>query len=294
MKMSNLAACTKMTFQKKNNRIIATEAYHEGNARISANMMVSTDDTPYYFLITMGGGYVEGEEYLTRINVKKDARALLTSQSPTYIFRSLNGEETKQTVKLNLEENSTLEYLMDDLLPYEDAIFNQETIINLTKSSNLIYLDGVTSGWSPKDMDFCYQSICLDTKVYMDERLILSDHFICEPNRYNTLNTLGLFEKYPNYNTLIVINPKIDKKYIENLRKELNKLRLDVKFGISELEVPGFVMRILSRTVDDSKLLILKCADKVRTDLFGLDHYDLRKNDHISAIIDKEGGLDND
>lgn len=280
---NKIAAKTEMIFSNKNGRVITDRAYYEGNARISAPMP-TTEFSPYYFLITMGGGFVEGEEYEVMVEVRDNAGAVLTSQAPTYVFRSLDHETTKQNIQLKVGHHATLEFLMDDLLPYKDAIFKQKTTIQLQEDSNLIYLDGVTSGWSPEDQPFQYESIRLDTKILMDGRLVVSDHFISEPHEYEDVNHLGLFEHYTNYNTLLVVNPDIDDEYIESMRDVLDQLEVQATYGISKLEVPGFAMRILGETMDDNKALIFECANKVRQDLFGEPAYELRKNDYEGAI----------
>lgn len=276
---NKLAAYTEMEFSHKNGRVITDRTYHEGNARISAPMPID-EFSPYYFLITMGGGFVEGEEYEMKITVNDNAGAVLTSQAPTYVFRSLNHETTKQNIHLTVGHHATLEFLMDDLLPYKDTIFQQKTDIHLKSDSNLIYLDGVTSGWSPEDKPFSYQSVRLGTKIYMDNRLCVSDHFVSEPSEYEDMNHLGLFEHYTNFNTLIAINPNIDERYIEEMRDELDELPVEATYGISRLEVPGFALRILGKTMDDNKSLIYACANKVRQDLFDEPAYTLRKNDY--------------
>lgn len=280
---NRLAAYTELSFTEKNGRVIADRCYHEGNARISAPMPTS-EKSPYYFLITLGGGFVEGEDYQIKVTVNDKAGAVLTSQAPTYVFRSLNHEVTTQEIQLAVGHEATLEFLMDDLLPYKNTIFRQMTRIDLKEDSNLIYLDGVTSGWSPEERPFSYDSVQLSTKIYMNGKLCLNDHFISEPQNYADINHLGLFENYTNYNTVLVVNPDIDEVYIEEMRDELDKLDVEATYGISELEIPGFALRILGRTMDDNKTLIFDCANKVRQDLFHEPAYELRKNDYKQLI----------
>ncbi len=44
-------------------------------ATLECRRMVNANDVPYYFLINMGGGFVEGEQYQVTIDVNKDAHA---------------------------------------------------------------------------------------------------------------------------------------------------------------------------------------------------------------------------
>lgn len=264
-------------------RVITKERYFEGNSRVSSRLPIE-ERSAYHMLITTGGGFVEGEKYRTDILVEDQASALLASQAPTYIYRCLEGKETLQEVHIQIEGNGILEYMMDDLIPYEQANFRQITTIELNKNSTLFYLDGVTRGWAHDDQDFAYEKVRLETKILMDGKLILSDHFLSEPKTYEEMKGLGLFEGYTNYNSFVVIHPNIDQALIKQIRAELGE-ESQVIYGISELEVPGFVLRMLSHTVDESKSLIYRCANFLRKTLLHFPDYDLRKNDYYEQII---------
>lgn len=276
------AAYSHLRFEMKNGRVVTTKRYYDGNARISS-CIPSNERSPYYFLITMGGGYVEGEDYQIKIEVEDNASALITSQAPTYIYRSLHGEMTTQEIHLTLGKDSVLEFMMDDLLPYEDAKYTQTTTIELEKSSTLFYLDGVTSGWSKQGIPFKYNTLHLDTKIYQEGKLVVSDHFISKPDDFEAMNHLGLFENYRNYNSLIIINPDIDESYIEQLRTYLDSINVKATYGISQLEIPGFVLRILGENSEENKKIVMACANQVRKDLLDYPDYQLRKSLYLDG-----------
>ena len=80
-----------------------TKKYQEGNSRVSADNS-DANGVPYYFLINMGGGFVEGEQYQVTIDVNKDAHALVTTQTPTYVYKCERGQLTQQHTSITLEE----------------------------------------------------------------------------------------------------------------------------------------------------------------------------------------------
>ena len=278
--MSKWAAVSALTFEKRHGRIITSEYYYRGNAKISSQMPTN-EPAPYYFLITIGGGFVEGESYLTKIHVKEKASAVITSQAPTYIYRCLNGEKTRQIIDLTVEDEGSLEFLVDDLIPYAQSNFCQKATIHLGEHSTLFYLDGLTSGWSQDEQRFTYEHLRLDTEIYFKDQLIVNDKMIIEPRNYETMTQLGLFEEYSNYNSLIVINEAIDEQYIQRVRHLLEQYEVEATFGISQLEYPGFILRVLGKTMDDNKTLIYACANLCRQDLLHFPQYQLRKNDYM-------------
>ena len=52
------------------------------------------------------------------IDVNKDAHALVTTQTPTYVTSVKKGQLTQQNTSITLEENSYLEYMSDEVIPY--------------------------------------------------------------------------------------------------------------------------------------------------------------------------------
>lgn len=58
-----------LEFVRRGDRSIAEHAYHRGANRLSASMPHDDPTVPYYFLITMGGGLIEGEHYRTELRV---------------------------------------------------------------------------------------------------------------------------------------------------------------------------------------------------------------------------------
>lgn len=90
-------------FSNRNGRTISHKKYQEGNSRVSADNS-DANGVPYYFLINMGGGFVEGEQYQVIIDVNKDAHALVTTQTPTYVYKCEKGQLTQQNTSITLEE----------------------------------------------------------------------------------------------------------------------------------------------------------------------------------------------
>ena len=114
-------------FSNRNGRTISHKKYQEGNSRVSADNS-DANGVPYYFLINMGGGFVEGEQYQVTIDVNKDAHALVTTQTPTYVYKCERGQLTQQHTSITLEENSYLEYMADEVIPYLRSRYFQTRI----------------------------------------------------------------------------------------------------------------------------------------------------------------------
>lgn len=277
----NYDGFTEISVKALPTRSIVDKFLFNGQLRISSRMDLNNEDTLCYFLITMGGGITEGEKYLTKIHLGPDSRAVISTQAPTYVYKCENGKISRQFFKIDLDENSTLEYLADNVIPYERSKYEQISEINLKKGASLLYSDGVTSGWSPDDIDFKYDYVHMDTKVRYDGKLMYSDNLILDPKNFEIAD-LGLYEEYRNYTSLIAIDEQIDEKFVHEMQERFKNVDHCI-CGISKLEGPGLVVRTLGESIGDNQKVISNAVDYLRGKLFNSPKLNLRKDVALNA-----------
>ncbi|MDO4588834.1 MAG: urease accessory protein UreD [Fusobacterium sp.] len=273
---NNLAGYTELILQKTPRRTSAKKSYTVGAAKVSPAIYLDDDSIPCYYLIQLGGGYIEGEYYENNIKLEEESQAILTTQASSKIYKSENGIPSKQYTNLQLEKNSKLEFINDSVILYKDAVYEQTTDIYLNEESSLIYSDGITAGWSPDGKLFQYTSARLKTNIYLDGELIYLDNLKITPKDYD-VQSFGILEGYKNFGTMLVIDKRIDKELIKRLREETRKLDLDVKFGISLLEKNGFVVRVLGNLTQDIQKVINRVHTILRKEFYEFEELDLRK-----------------
>ncbi len=274
--MSDFDGKIKIVLEEKNDKTIINELYHEGVSKISPTMHLDEEKIPCYFLMHLGGGYIEGESCSTYIELKENTRSIITTQAPTLIYKSNNGNSCKQNSVIKLEKNSVLEYMLDNTILFKDAIYEQNTDIYMDKDSTLIYTDGITSGWSPDGEKFQYNLGRMKTRLFIDGEIKLIDNLILDA-RNNDLGGFGFFEGYSNYGTAIIINRRINEKFVEKLREVVGELNLDIDFGIALLETNGLVIRVIGNLTQNIHKAIYTCTNYVRRELFNSCDLHLRK-----------------
>ena len=230
--MSNLndnkyAGLIDLVLEKQGDVVVSPRKYFNGVFKLSPKMELDVERIPAYFLMQLGGGIVEGERYNINVELKENVRAIVTTQAASKVYKCENSYESFQETTLKLEENSILEYITDPVILYKDAVYRQENNIYMTKSSTLIYTDGITSGWSPDKKRFQYEKAKLKTNIYMDGVPVLLDNMLINP-REDDIDGLGFMEGYKNFATLIILDDRIDKNIIEHLREEILKLNLNL------------------------------------------------------------------
>ena len=273
---NNLAGYTELILQKTPRRTGAKKSYTVGAAKISPAIYLDDDTIPCYYLIQLGGGYIEGEYYENRLKLEEGSQAILTTQASSKIYKSENGIPSKQYTNLQLEKNSKLEFINDSVILYKDAVYEQSTDIYLEEGTTLIYSDGITAGWSPDGKLFQYTSARIKTNLYLNGELIYLDNLKITPKDYE-VQSFGILEGYKNFGTMVVIDERVDKELIKRLREETKNLNLDVKFGISLLEKNGFIVRVLGNLTQDIEKVINKVHTYLRKEFFKFEELDLRK-----------------
>lgn len=269
----------KLSFINRNNRTLAKDTYHRGNSRISSEIP-TTGSIPYYFLISTGGGFTEGESYLQEVSLSDHTHAILTTQTPNYIYKCDNGLMTTQNNQVVVGEDCVLEYYLDETIPYENANYRQYTDINMKSNSKLILTDGLTSGWSYNDEPFKYRNVGIKTRIFVNGKLKYNDYLLVEPAN-DPMDKIGYFEGSNNFNSVVIIDKDIDDQTVKQMREFLQKVETTSRYGISLLEDHGLVLRILGESAHNNRKLMWQFINFYREQILYYTHIDLRKSEHL-------------
>lgn len=230
---------------------------------------------PCYYIINLGGGYLNGDTYRVEISVRKNAELTLTSLGATLIYKTPTIPAYQET-KIILEENSYLEYLPDPIIGYENARFKQVDTIYMKKGATLLYSDILTPGWSAQGQSFMYNLLHLTTNIYMEDKLVVYDNIKLAPAKQE-MDALGYMENFTHLGTFIVISEKSNKEFINLLQCKIDEYSGDFKVGISSLTIPGFAVRIMANMTQDIQKIISTCHTLINEEWYANTTISLRK-----------------
>lgn len=262
--------------EKNNEYTVEAKKSYDGLIKISPRMKLDRENIPSYFIIGLGGGYIEGEKYKYNFTLRKGARSVITTQASTKVYKCENNKEIRQETVIRLDDDSILEYITDSVILFKNAIYNQCNEIYMSDNATLIYNDGITSGWSADGESFTYKSVKMSTKVFMDNKIVMLDNLIISPQE-DDIRGLGYFEGYENFGTLLVINKNITDDVVEHLRNLLSEIDIPIKFGISRLEINGFVLRVLGNLTQNIEKAIVLCRNYIRKEFLNSRELLIRK-----------------
>lgn len=271
-----LTGYLELGMQVKNGAYSAKTLLQMGALRVSPAMYLDTSGIPCYFMLSLGGGFVAGDQYENKFVLEDEAKLILTTQSPNKIFKSPNRIPAVQKTSIYLGQGSQLEYIADNLIAYEDAYYVQETVIHMKEDSSLTYIDGITPGWAPTGEKFKYDEVKLKTQIYKDGQPILLDYLKLTP-KISNMQALGMLEHYTHFGTMMVIDDRITDEMIKEMRGLIDELDKSIHYGISKPYCKGFVLRILSNLTQDIEKVIEVCHDYIRAKVYEVEPLRLRK-----------------
>lgn len=98
----------------------------------------------WVYTATLGGGVVGGDVIRMTTEVGNGARALLTTQASTKVYRSL--KPASQHIVANVEPGGLLAVVPDPIVCFADADFSQRQDYDLHGDASLLVVDSITSG----------------------------------------------------------------------------------------------------------------------------------------------------
>ncbi len=192
-------------------------------------------------IMSSSPGVLDNDDYDIKIEVEKEAQLQVTTQGYQRIFTMQNGAE--QTINVHLASNASLSYLPHPNVPHKSSNYTGINNIYLSNSHSLLWSEIITCGRKLCDEEFMFTRFQNITKVYLNNKLVVKENILLEPHKRN-IHAIGQLEGYTHQSGLLFINNKADNEYLMYECRELLLPIEGIEFGISELPVNGFTIRM--------------------------------------------------
>ena len=234
-------------------------------------------DLAYLYIVSASGGILQEDRYEIDITMKKDSKAHITTQGATRVY-SMNTGCAVQIINVTLEENSYLEFIPDQIIPYGSSRFCQDACLNIHDSATLVYSDIVTPGRVAMKELFKYDFCHIKTRVVnQKDRLKLTDVARLDPKKQR-LTSFGVLGD----NTVAGSVYIITEKKVPELCKEISEMISDtsgILGGASTIkDDEGVIVRILGCHTEYVKNAILEIARHTREKCTGFSSSEVRKS----------------
>lgn len=121
------------------------------------------------YLSTLGGGLVDGDRLQLEISVGPGARAFVSSQGPTRVFRSSRGAASETVARV--EAGGALVLVPDPTACFAGARYAQSTRVHLGAGSSLVLWEVLSAGRERWGFTRCESA--LRVLPFLDERWLL-------------------------------------------------------------------------------------------------------------------------
>ena len=113
----------------------------------------------HVFVLSPSGGILQGDRYRMDVELKNNAISHITTQGATRIYKMESNYATHM-VTLSLKNNSYLEFIPEQIIPYKNSRFYQKTNLDIDDSSTVVYSETIVPGRIAMgemfDFDVCY------------------------------------------------------------------------------------------------------------------------------------------
>lgn len=124
---------------------------------------------------TYGGGLLAGDETRLRVRLRSGAKAIVSTQSSTKVFKSVDGRTVRQTLTATIEPGAIAAFVPDPIACFADARYAQHQRFDVTGDGTLLVLDWFTSGRRARGEVWAFQRYSSRQQVFLDGRRILED-----------------------------------------------------------------------------------------------------------------------
>ena len=232
----------------------------------------------YLYIISPSGGILQGDRYKTDIRLRNNSICHITTQGATRIY-SMNSNSASQMVNITLDENCYLEYIPDQIIPYQNSRYYQKVNLNIHDNATLIYSEVLTPGRIAMNENFDYDICYLRTYCKnQNNKFRCLENMKIEPKKYD-MKTKGVLGKYNIVGTVYVLTKK-DKiqKLDEIINEKIEKSEL-ITSGTSILpNESGIIVKILGNNTEDIFEKIYDIVKITRKEILNAEFTKLRKN----------------
>ncbi|HKY21378.1 MAG TPA: urease accessory protein UreD [Vicinamibacterales bacterium] len=146
----------------------------------------------WVYTATLGGGFVGGDEIQMTVEVEAGARALLSTQASTKVYRSLR--PASQKMSATVDAGALLVVMPDPIVCFTSADFLQTQDYALHADANLVVVDWMTSGRHRAGERWAFSRYESRLTITRDARPVFYDALVLESDLDSIVERIGRFE----------------------------------------------------------------------------------------------------
>ena len=188
--MPHAAGSAYLTFTRSGSETVLTRAFATSPAKLITSH--GRGATCWVYAATLGGGLVGGDEIQLRADVTAGARALLTTQASTKVYRSQR--RSRQSLTATVESGALLAVVPDPIVCFADADFIQTQRYDLHADASLVMVDWMTSGRHAAGERWAFSRYESRFDIRRGSQRVFFDGLVLEPDIDAVAARMGRFD----------------------------------------------------------------------------------------------------
>ena len=237
-----------LTFTRSRVGTVLTRAYATSPAKLIETR--NRGSSCWVYAATFGGGIVGGDDVQIRADVTVGARALLTTQASTKVYRSLR--PSRQILRANVEADAFFAVIPDPVVCFAGADFTQTQRYDLHPDASLVMVDWITSGRHASGERWAFSRYENRFDLRRGEQRIFFDGLVLDANVDSVIERMKPFDVLL---TAVITGPLVADAAGE-LFTRVSQASIDRVAGVvtsaSRLRDGGTLLRMAGTSVEDT------------------------------------------
>ena len=158
------------------------------------------------YTTTLGGGLLGGDEIHLRATVGRGARAMLSSQGATRIYRSARASVV--SLEAQVSEGALLALLPDPIAGFAGSRCEQRTCVRLSSGASLLLAELVTAGRGGRDGRWALSRYASALTVSRGDRVLCADALLLDAAHGPLAARMGRFDCLA---TVLLLGPLLER-----------------------------------------------------------------------------------
>ncbi len=236
--------------KKENGRTSLAHQYFQLPLQVLPPHYQDEDGTAFIYMLNPSGGILQHDVLTTEILVEEGARAFVTTPSANKFYRMDEGF-AKVYNNLTVANKGVLEYMPEHNVPFAQSKVYQDTEVHLEEKATFIMNDMLTSGRLARGESFDFQTFASKVKLYVQEKLLIYDNMVIEPNQLShkkSLQALGIYEGNTIVSTFYIYSKQMNQRLCTDIKRYLQDVE-EIKGGASLVSQELLVVRLLGKSI---------------------------------------------
>ena len=202
------------------------------------------------YLSSFGGGLVNGDQTSLGVRLGPNARAFLSTQASTKVFRSRFGQPATFNLRATIGPGGLLAAVPDPVQCFAGSVYEQRQEFYLEGNAALVLVDWVSAGRVARGERWAFTRFRSRTDIFLDRERILLESLLLDPEQGDLLSGMGRFDCLA---LVVIIGAQLagyTEETLTSVAAEPIKRRAPLVFSASPIR-HGVLLRIAGERMED-------------------------------------------